>query len=709
MKPSAIAFAVVAAVVGAASALLLAQAIHPFPFLNDAVLHFGLVKSIASAGARGQSFLDPWVPEWTLGFPVFHYYQILPHFFVVAAQKATFGAVSLLTTFRVVEALSAALLPIPVYFAMRHFGVSPARAAAAAVLALAPRTNYLHGLELESSTWQGLGQFTQAFGMLLLPLALARSWSALRGASSIGVAAALLAATTLAHVALGALALLAAALFTLVAPREIGRRLPRLALLAALSLAGASFTLVPIARDFAYYNVSALVPSWKYDSFGHETVLRLLSTGALFDFGRLPVVTILVAAGVVFSAVRARRDEASRALLALFLAYLALYFGRPTWGRLLDFLPLGDGFHFSRVLAAVQLTGVSLAGLAVGAAFERIARDRKLGRAAPFVATALALAIFSPIALDRGRYLAHNAALVNESAAGYAREKDDVEASIKVARGEGLGRAYAGLGPAGGPEWGGAFMVGWAPVYDWLPFRGVDGVGFLHHHYSLNADLFDRFDERNPNHFRVFGIRRVVAPEDLVLPPSFRQIAKHGRFRVYEVGGDENGFVELVDVPYAVHVKKSELGRVQARWLASELPAQHVHPRVRLADIEAAEEGDLRIEGTDVRFPTPAPLPSAGTIGRVERSGEDFKIGATASRECVLLFKMTFHPAWKAIVDEGAAKTMHVFPSYVGVPLSAGDHTIELRYDPGMTKPVLASAGLIVLAAGIVLTRRRPE
>ena len=100
-------------------ALLFAQVRHPFPFLNDSVLHFGLMQSIASAPERGQGILDPWVGTWCLGFPAFHYYQNLPHLFVVGLCKAAFGALSLVQTFKVVEWLAVGTFPLPMYLAMR--------------------------------------------------------------------------------------------------------------------------------------------------------------------------------------------------------------------------------------------------------------------------------------------------------------------------------------------------------------------------------------------------------------------------------------------------------------------------------------------------------------------------------------------------------------------------------------------------------------
>jgi hypothetical protein len=243
-------------------------------------------------------------------------------------------------------------------------------------------------------------------------------------------------------------------------------------------------------------------------------------------------------------------------------------------------------------------------------------------------------------------------------------------------------------------------------VYDWFPLREIDAFGYLHHHYSLNADLFDRFDERNPGHYRVFGIDRIVAPaEPAAAPPFTREIARRGRFRVLEVDG--GGFAELVDAPYSVNVEKRFLGRAQAKWLSSALPAAGIHPRVRLAEAEPADPKGIDGSGAGVRFPeAPAAMPR-GIVRSIERTGEDFLVEVQTVRACVLLLKMTFHPQWKASVDGNAVETMHLFPSYVGVPLEPGAHSVSLRYEPGPLKNVLALVGAVALAAGMAFTRRR--
>ena len=718
-----------AVVTGTWLALLFPQVRWPEPFLNDSVLHFGLIKALASAPARGQSVLDPWVPTWTMGFPVFHYYQSLPHFTVVALDAVT--PLSLVRAFKAVEWLVVGTLPIPVFLAMRWLGFGRAAALIAAALTLAPRTNYLHGLEFESYTWQGLGQYTQAFGGWFLPLGIAATWRATRDGRGLFLATMLMTLTFLSHLALGYMGFMAAGIGVLIGPpRGLPARIGRLAIIAGVSGVAILAVAVPIFRDFAWYNVSTLVPSWKYNSFGHAVVLPWLLRGELFDFGRGPVLTalvltsalalvgrsVLVLAGVVARALGTALParvavlrpptsvrDAELFLVAIFFFFLLLFFGRPTWGSLLNLLPLGSGFHYSRAIYLVHQVGAMLAGVAIAAAI------RELGRRLPagaWVGTLALLAVLAPIAVDRVSYLRENARLVREAADGYAKDGPALERALAIAREDRLGRVYAGQGRPG-VEWGGAFMVGWSPVYSWFPQREMDALGFLYHMWSLNADLHDSFDETNPEHYRVFGVRRVIAPAGRGVPPFFRPIAREDRFAVYAV--DNSGLVDFVDIPYRLDVSKRNVTRAHRRWLRSAQPASGLAPEIRLAEAGLPDDG-RGIDANDFDFrlpPVSVPPGPAGEVLGAERSGEDFRIRVRADRATHVLLRVTYHPLWRATVDGEPATPVHVMPSYLAVPVDAGEHEIELAYRPGRSRAVLVALGAVALLGLAGVERRR--
>lgn len=684
-------------------ALLFPHVRWPEPFLNDSVLHFGLIQALGSAPERGQSMLDPWVPTWCMGYPVFHYYQNLPHFAVLLLDWLT--PLSTVRAFKVVEWLAIGTLPIPIYLSMRWFRFGRVPALFAAALVLLCRTNYLHGLDFESYVWQGLGQYTQAFGGWFLPLGLAATWRTMRYGRGYGLASVLMTATFLSHLALGYMAFMAAAIAVFTGPpREIGSRILRLAVVSGVTGLAILWVALPIFQDFAWYNVSTLVPSWKYNSFGHGIVLPWLITGELFDFQRSPVLTVLVLGGFLLALARFRRSEPHRLFALAFVLFLMLFFGRPTWGKLLELLPLGSGFHYSRAIYMVHQFGVMLAGSLLAAGVMVLVKNV---RATIWIVPLVVAAVLSPLVVDRVDYLGRNAKLVEDAAAGYAEKGDALESFLAEARSDRLGRVFGGLGRPG-QGWGGNFMVGWAPVYSWFPQREMDALGYLYHMWSLNADFQDTFNDRDPSHFRAFGVRRGIAPPDYPIPPFGEVIRRDENFVLWGIEND--GLVGLVDVPFDVAVSKKNASRVHRTWLKSPLVRTGLHPAVHITEAGPPPPDALLTENFNFRFP-PATPPAGepGEILEAVRTGEDFRVRVRADRDTHVLLRMTYHPGWTARRDGEEVTPTHVMPSYLAVPVGPGEHEVEFAYRGSASRPWIMLLGVLGLLGALVFDRvRRP-
>jgi hypothetical protein len=178
---------------------------------------------------------------------------------------------------------------------------------------------------------------------------------------------------------------------------------------------------IPFLLDRAYMNRSVWEKPGKVDSYGYAWVLGALVKGELFDFGRPPVLTLLAAAGLATCLWRWRKER-YRVPVALFVAWLLLYFGRPTWGVLLDLLPLSRDLHLHRLIAGVHLGGILLIGLGLALPW-RWALSRRDARwlLAPAALTALLLI---PVYRERAAYLGQNARWMRESAPPSPRRRE---------------------------------------------------------------------------------------------------------------------------------------------------------------------------------------------------------------------------------------------------------------------------------------------
>ena len=268
------------------------------PSLNDGVLHLANLQRASDALASGQDPTDHWLGTIVMGYPLLHHYQHLPYLLPALMAAPAREAVSTADLMRWITYLLLSLFPLSIYFSMRWFGFSPLPSALAGLASPLLSTNGLYGLEYGSYVWRGYGLYTQLWGMVLLPMALARTYRAVKDGRGYFWAVVLLAATVLSHVVLGYIALGSAALFIVLGGwRKRAGDIPaarpwvraaRLVLLLALVGLVAAYFILPFLRDSTYMNRSVWERADKYDSLGYEWALGTLLKGELFDYGRLP-------------------------------------------------------------------------------------------------------------------------------------------------------------------------------------------------------------------------------------------------------------------------------------------------------------------------------------------------------------------------------------------------------------------------------------
>ncbi len=104
---------------------------------------------------------------------------------------------------------------------------------------------------------------------------------------------------------------------------------------------------------------------WKFDSWGAKNILSTLVSGRFFDEGRLPVMTAALAVSSMLALYRWKRPMPRR-LLVLTVVWLAIFFGRTTWGYFMLALGLPRTFHVSRFESVFELFAVLLTAWALG-------------------------------------------------------------------------------------------------------------------------------------------------------------------------------------------------------------------------------------------------------------------------------------------------------------------------------------------------------
>lgn len=637
-------------------------------FLNDASVHRSMVRWAADRIRDGHLPFDGWYPYLSLGASRFHHYQSLPHI--------TTGLISLAAgaaTFRWSLYLLLALWPVGVYAGGRLLGLGRWPAAAAALISPLLSSSAGLGYEWGSYVWRGSGAWAQLWGMWALPFAWGTSWQAIAKGRRLWLAALVLGLTICVHLLTGYLALLSLAVFVLVAPREIWRRLGRSALVAGGALLAAAWMLVPLLTDAGWtVNDEFSRGTFYYDSFGAHRVMRWLVTGELFDAGRLPVLTLLLAVGVVVAFVQSRRRESPRVVLGLGLVALLLFFGRPTLGPVLDLLPGGGDLFLRRFISGVHLAGIYLIGLGgvyvVHLGIRSVRRWSVSPVPAVAVAGAVALLVLIPASVERVRYESRGALWIDQQAEAEATDGVGYEALVERTRSLGPGRIFSELR---GPRVS-AYRVGQVPAFAALLNLQADAIGFTRPTWSLASPAEYRFQPSSIPHRELFGVRYVIWPEDQPLPTADR-IAQAGRHVLWEL--PDVTYLAVVDTIAPIAADRIDLGSQIGSYLTSGLIGRRYVPTLAFGGRAAAR-------------PTlgPGALPSTppGEVTDSYARLEEGVFGGTVEmrRPGVVLVKASFDPRFAASVDGDDVPTQMLAPALVGIPVPAGAHEVTLTYEP---------------------------
>jgi hypothetical protein len=661
-------------------------------YLNDASVHRSMVRWAAERIRGGHLPFDGWYPYLSLGASRFHHYQSLPHI--------TTALISLVAgdgTFRWSLYLLLASWPVAVYAGGRLLGLGRWPAAAAALVA--PLITSVPGLGYEwgSYVWRGSGAWAQLWGMWALPFAWGLCWQAIAKARRLWLAALVLGITICLHLLTGYLALVSLAVFVLAAPRQIWRRLMRGAVVTVGALLAAAWMLVPLVRDAGWtVNDEFSRGTFYYDSFGARRALRWLVTGGLFDARRLPVLTLILALGVVIALIQSRKLEPPRVLLGLGSVSLLLFFGRPTLGPALDVLPGGADLFYRRFISGVHLAGIYLIGLGMVYLAHlgvRLAK-RWSPSPAPAVAAAIVLVVLLvfPAAWERIGYERQGGVWIAQQVRDDATDGLGFAALVQRAQSLGPGRVFAGLrGPHVAP-----YKIGQVPAFAALLNLQVDAIGFTRPTWSLASPSEYRYQPRSEADRELFGVRFVIAPAGQPVAGAER-VARSGRHVLWRL--PDNSYFDVVNTIAPIAADRSNIGAQMSSYLTSGLYPERNVPTVEFGGRAAA---------TPTLGPNQlAPPPGEVVDGSADPANGVFEASVRMDHPGVLLVKASYDPRFVATVDGVEVPTQMLAPALVGIPVAAGEHEVRLVYRAYPGYVWLFVLGIAAIVGSWFLERQR--
>jgi hypothetical protein len=474
--------------------------------------------------------------------------------------------------------------------------------------------------------------------------------------------------------------------------------------LALLALAGiavlaiTSYLWVPFLGETAYLSTSPFLQPEKYTSYGAPTVLGWFATGELFDHGRLPVFTALLAVGVAAAAVTRRRLEViTVALLGLWLWF---YSGRAAIGPLFTLLPLHDGLLFHRFIGGVDLAGILLVGSGGAFIWDLLGRARVrslLGRVPKWRVAAAAVLIavlVVPAVVERWGYYAAQTTWLGQTAAAINGDAD-LRTILGTLRRLPPGRVYAGLASNWGKTLDFGLPFNSVHVYQLLTAEGFATISPPFGGQSLNADLQFDFDDQRQSQYDLYNVRYVIASPSVSLPAFLVRQAVTARYVLYQAS--TAGYAEFVGLA------ATESVRTQAT----------LFPKMRAfvhgPDPEARTYTRFEFPGATDSV-TAGPVPRCAAGAQIEHETIDpsrLTFDASCATSSPVVVKVTYHPDWSVTVDGSPVPTYMASPSYLGFTLPAGSHAVVAEYRSAPVKGPLLIGGGLTIAALAVLQRRR--
>lgn len=723
---------------------------------------------------------DHWVDYWAQGYPLPHFYQHLPSIIFVGIYKlvnlplllvpSAYLPIGLYSVFRWIQFLYLSIFPLTLYWSARKFGFDRLTSSFVGLIATLISTQFLYGTDLNAVTWRGSGMTTQLLGMVTLPLAVGSIYDSLVNNRKFARSAILLAFTFHMHLLFGFIAGLSTVLlWTLITSLDFVERLKilstkfeapnkfkalnssiskfrilllefiwslgfRISYLAKVLIPTAlllAYWLIPLLQHNSLHNTSVWDEQIKFNSYGAKEVILKLASGQLLDANRPPVLTFLLAIGLLVSLSKFFSGKASKPsqlfLPGLFFFWMALYFGPATWGKLFFLIPASEGLHVHRLLNGIHFASFFLIAIAIQSIIDYIVVviSKTTGRleinlpSKAFLLTPILipLLLLLPVFRERNAFMKHNAYLIEENHKIYLQEKSDLDKAMAIIAENPL-RVNAGR-PG---NWGKEFQTGGSANFLQLSQSGISTIGWLPQSWSPFSDIEQFWDENRLDHFQLMNVGWIYSPLSQPLPDFATEKFQGNRSHLAQV--PTSGNFQFITVPFAAFGHKNHVLNFQRLWLESDWPQSWSFPQLILTDdpIAANEVGvtgaaeSLNSQTTKLKRPpgspvdganlyltdmgtgvvsgqtinlinsklfeaTPSALPtSAKIISETKFNPHQYSVEVETGEMLALMAKFTYHPYWQVTVDGNPHPTFMVTPAFLATAIPPGHHTVSFTY-----------------------------
>ena len=709
---------------------------------NDLALHGVLLEGgVEALREHGWNvFQDPWFPRPNGGYSIFHSY---PH--LVTQTQAFLCWLTGIDPWRMLGAgafLAVMLMPLLAFAGARMLGLSPGGAAVAAVVVATMRTGDAYGHSSLAYGFESYGLYGQLWSMSIGSVAfgawMAASLPGGAGLARLSTAGRVLAAALLlglvlriSYPAAWVLVLVTGTAVVVAGPvQELPGRLVRYGLVGIVGGILAAGFLVPFFRDLDAVVTVTIEYVWKLRSIGAMAVMGRLLAGQYLDgvaHGPWTPLLLLSFGWTLWAWVRRRSPSPIlRGLTCGCAVAVLLLFGRETWGDWMDRVPVIGRFHDHRYLLGLQLLAPLLIAAGVQDLWPRL--PRRLARVrVPVAAGVVLVAVVAHGMAGWVDWRTWRSTVPRFEA--FAAEIDPL-----VQRSLADPDARLALGIVDEDQ--GGTNILW-----WLRRQGVNASGRPLHQFSAVRDMLVfwtswmdgtsqlRHGPVAPVDLHPLGISRLAVPAGTDRDPL-------GHEWLLEPLPDDLGAWQMLDAPHdpafvgdvglvrsdlLVRAEGLDMDGFTIAWFLSGLHAVAQYPSMDVglgpAPPEELYERVVRVTDRDVEVLEGLPGTTHQALGRIAgvESGSrpaERRVSVEVTAEGAWLWiGHSWHPQWRATVDDRPAPVTMLTPGVLGLPLTPGTHDVAVWwYVPAWRGPWAVFNALAYLGIGlglILVTFRR--
>jgi hypothetical protein len=679
-----------------------------YPSGGDIVGHYDLVvntvETIKHLFSTGDLVL--WNEDYYFGFPLFFYYAPLPYILIALMSLVT-GTDSLLLL-KLAMILVFSFFPIIMYKALRLLEIDEKFCLCISFFSTSMSSITVFGLEYYAFFATGL--FSQLVALLFFPFAFAYSYRYLvLGKGKAFWPVLFLSLTFITHFFVGLIAAATVGLLfvscLIVRWKEQKEILKKFALLLLFFSFTISFLVVPYLLNQKYFGNITIDLEKKNSGYGFGESLRHLLGGDLLDYSghnRWPILTLLFIVGlfVVFIG----KEFSQYKILRWFLFFALLFSficvsGEKTFG-FFAWLPILSSVQTFRFIFLFHFVALFFIGASLYWIIDLIGKKKVL-----FVLVLL-LVISVPIFTERSKTMeeySYSYDLTQD--VGYweaitAMQETNLDGRVHVPFSSGI-----------------VEMPQHLQAIPLLTGNGIlvsTGIGG---HDSLMS-FYSSFPLENAL-LEMYGVSYVFTFEE-------------NKYKIYVA--DDRGFFSLVDVPFSIDATAVAARDTLVTWLYSDASNTHFvsiggEAEIHISEItndiafmsvtETHSDFDNKIYG-QLLYEDHSPIAvvddseisvydlfqeyslthdavNCGNVETLERRRGYYRVHVDVLEECSLLFKMSYHPEWRVIVDGIEKEIEQLSPAFMGVALNEGEHNVVFEYKVFWYRWALLIVGLFSL------------